>query len=199
GTVLAHAGGTSMLPVRPVWSADPCGAGDRLAATSIAALAGGRNLEEAALCGVEAAREYLASGGVTSLTSLTPAHAGESRHPNDLAFSIAESARAEGKPIVAAGGCFDLLHAGHVRLLEAARALGGCLIVCMNSDESVRRLKGPERPIMNEIDRREMLESLSCVDAVVVFDEDSPEETLRRLRPDHWVKGGDYDATALPE
>ncbi|WP_460817814.1 D-glycero-beta-D-manno-heptose 1-phosphate adenylyltransferase, partial [Microbacterium petrolearium] len=115
------------------------------------------------------------------------------------ALAAAAAVRARGGTVVATGGCFDLLHAGHARTLAAARALGDCLIVCLNSDDSVRRLKGPERPIMAEPDRRDLLLALECVDAVVVFDESTPVEALRRIRPDIWVKGGDYAADDLPE
>ncbi|HEY0699002.1 MAG TPA: adenylyltransferase/cytidyltransferase family protein, partial [Micromonospora sp.] len=94
---------------------------------------------------------------------------------------------------VATGGCFDLLHAGHVATLEAARQLGDCLIVCLNSDASVTGLKGPDRPLVPEADRSRLLAALGCVDAVVVFDEPTPHATLCWLRPDIWVKGGDYD------
>jgi rfaE bifunctional protein nucleotidyltransferase chain/domain len=107
--------------------------------------------------------------------------------------------RQNGGTVVATGGCFDLLHAGHARTLAAARALGDCLIVCLNSDASARRIKGATRPIMGQQDRSELLLSLESVDAVVVFDEDTPELCLERLRPDIWVKGGDHDATQLPE
>jgi rfaE bifunctional protein nucleotidyltransferase chain/domain len=100
---------------------------------------------------------------------------------------------------VVAGGCFDLLHAGHVELLEAARALGDCLIVCLNSDRSIRRLKGPGRPIVDEHDRRRVLEALQCVDAVAVFDESTPIEVLQRLQPHVFAKGADYVAEHLPE
>ena len=101
--------------------------------------------------------------------------------------------------MVATGGCFDLLHPGHVSVLEAARRLGDCLIVCLNSDRSVHRLKGPGRPLQSEQDRATVLRALRCVDEVVVFDEDTPVETLRTLRPDVWVKGGDYAGIELPE
>jgi rfaE bifunctional protein nucleotidyltransferase chain/domain len=100
---------------------------------------------------------------------------------------------------VATGGCFDLLHAGHARTLSAARALGDCLIVCLNSDASVRRLKGPDRPIVEQGDRADLLASLQCVDAVLVFDEDTPEMAMSQLKPDLWVKGGDYRESDLPE
>jgi rfaE bifunctional protein nucleotidyltransferase chain/domain len=83
--------------------------------------------------------------------------------------------------------------------LSAARALGDCLVVCLNSDSSVRALKGPDRPIMTQDDRVELLLALDCVDAVVVFDEHTPDEALRRFRPDVWAKGGDYTASELPE
>ncbi len=101
--------------------------------------------------------------------------------------------------MVATGGCFDLLHAGHVATLRAARRLGDCLVVCLNSDASVRRLKGPSRPLVPAADRAKVLEALECVDAVVVFDEDTPVEAIRRLRPDVWAKGGDYAGADVPE
>ncbi|MET9230067.1 D-glycero-beta-D-manno-heptose 1-phosphate adenylyltransferase [Lentzea sp. NPDC003310] len=113
--------------------------------------------------------------------------------------SVVDAVRARGGVVVAAGGCFDVLHSGHVRMLAAARALGDCLVVCLNSDWSVRRLKGPDRPVNREDDRAEVLRALDCVDDVVVFGEDTPENVLRRLRPDVWVKGGDYAAELLPE
>ena len=100
---------------------------------------------------------------------------------------------------MASGGCFDLLHTGHSRTLAAARSLGDCLIVLLNSDDSVRGLKGPSRPIVPAEERAEMLMALGCVDAVVVFDDDNPCPTLERLRPHLWVKGGDYDPADLPE
>jgi rfaE bifunctional protein nucleotidyltransferase chain/domain len=107
--------------------------------------------------------------------------------------------RAAGGTVVATGGCFDLLHAGHVRTLQGARALGDCLIVLLNSDDSVRRLKGDGRPLVTAAERAEVLAALASVDAVMVFDEDTPETALARLRPDIWVKGGDYVAEDLPE
>jgi rfaE bifunctional protein nucleotidyltransferase chain/domain len=100
---------------------------------------------------------------------------------------------------VAAGGCFDLLHAGHVAMLQAARALGDRLVVLLNSDDSVRRLKGPSRPLQPAGDRAAVLLALDCVDDVVVFDEQTPREALERLRPDLFVKGGAYAVADLPE
>ena len=116
-----------------------------------------------------------------------------------LVERLVERVRARGGTVVAAGGCFDLLHTGHVALLQQARRAGDCLVVCLNSDDSVRRLKGPGRPIVPAADRARLLRALRCVDAVVVFDEDTPERLLERLRPDVWVKGGDYTPADLPE
>jgi rfaE bifunctional protein nucleotidyltransferase chain/domain len=109
------------------------------------------------------------------------------------------SMRAARGTVVATSGCFDLLHAGHVASLRAARALGDSLVVLLNSDNSVRRLKGPGRPLVPERDRATVLESLSFVDAVEIFDEDTPVEALRRIRPSVFVKGGDYGVRELPE
>jgi rfaE bifunctional protein nucleotidyltransferase chain/domain len=107
---------------------------------------------------------------------------------------LAERARwrAEGRVVVWTNGCFDLLHVGHVRSLRAARALGDVLLVGLNSDVSVRRLKGPGRPLMPASERAEILAELACVDRVVVFEEDTPEAALARFRPDIHCKGTDY-------
>jgi D-beta-D-heptose 7-phosphate kinase/D-beta-D-heptose 1-phosphate adenosyltransferase len=100
--------------------------------------------------------------------------------------------RREGKRVVFTNGCFDLLHSGHVRYLTEARGLGDALIVGLNSDRSVRALKGEGRPILNESERTEVLAALEAVDFVVVFDEDTPQELIARLLPDVLVKGGDW-------
>ncbi|NEC68930.1 D-glycero-beta-D-manno-heptose 1-phosphate adenylyltransferase, partial [Streptomyces sp. SID9727] len=115
------------------------------------------------------------------------------------ARALVRRVRERGGTVVAAGGCFDLLHAGHVQLLQAARRAGDCLVVCVNSDASVRRRKGGGRPVVPAEDRVRVLLALDCVDAVAVFDEDTPERLLDDLRPDIWAKGGDYALTDLPE
>ena len=112
---------------------------------------------------------------------------------------LASSWRAQGKRLVLANGCFDLLHVGHVRYLQAARALGDVLVVGLNSDASVRRLKGPGRPVMPAAERAELVAAVSGVDAVVVFDEDSADALIARLRPDVHAKGTDYTEQSVPE
>jgi len=113
--------------------------------------------------------------------------------------ALGERHRAAGRTVVFTNGCFDLLHVGHLRYLRAARALGDVLIVGVNTDAGVRRLKGPERPLVPEEERAELLAGLECVDHVTLFPEPTPEETIRALRPAIHAKGGDYTAEALPE
>lgn len=104
-----------------------------------------------------------------------------------------------GQRIVFTNGCFDILHAGHVRYLGAARALGDCLVVGLNSDASVRRLKGEARPVNGEADRAEVLGAIRAVDYVTVFDEPTAAALIEILRPDVYAKGGDYTLDTLPE
>jgi D-beta-D-heptose 7-phosphate kinase/D-beta-D-heptose 1-phosphate adenosyltransferase len=107
--------------------------------------------------------------------------------------------RAHGKRLVFTNGCFDILHRGHVALLNRARALGDLLIVGINTDESVANLKGPHRPINPLDDRAQVLAGLGCVDYVVPFAEQTPDALIRAIRPDLFVKGGDYRRETLPE
>jgi D-beta-D-heptose 7-phosphate kinase/D-beta-D-heptose 1-phosphate adenosyltransferase len=198
GAVLCRRGRTpEAVPAPRVEAGDPCGAGDRLAASLAVHLLAGRGLDEAAVLAVHDAADFLAGGGVSALPDAGEPAAVQPRISDPLL--LARAVRENGGKVVATGGCFDLLHAGHVRSLAAARELGDCLIVCLNSDDSVRRLKGPERPIIGQHDRAELLLAMECVDAVMVFDEDTPEAALERLRPDIWVKGGDYKGANLPE
>lgn len=178
-------------------NADSNGAGDRFAASIAAAVGAGSDLPAAVVTAVAETGAFLAAGGVATLSSPPNARA---LPGSDLdAIAVAKATRAAGGTVVATGGCFDLLHAGHARTLSAARALGDCLIVCLNSDASVTRLKGPERPIIPADDRVDLLLALECVDAVLVFGEDTPVEAIRRIEPDIWVKGGDYVTADLPE
>jgi len=194
GALLSH-GETSpsVLPAPRVEASDPCGAGDRFASAAALALARGDVTLEAVQAAVHAASAFVAAGGAAAFAQEAPSTGGRT------GLDLVEQVRAAGGTVVATGGCFDLLHAGHVATLEAARALGDCLVVCLNSDTSVQRLKGPSRPLVPQADRARVLAALEPVDAVVIFEEDTPLEVLARLRPHVWVKGGDYAGAELPE
>jgi D-beta-D-heptose 7-phosphate kinase / D-beta-D-heptose 1-phosphate adenosyltransferase len=218
GALLAAGDGTPLIvPAPMVAAADTCGAGDAFAAAAAAAFAAGAVASEAVRVAVEAAARFVEVGGASSVGGHTPdtsatltavdgdGSAEDAWVPNGRAATTAAAidvirrTRGLAGRVVATGGCFDLLHAGHVGTLEAARRLGDCLVVCLNSDASVRRLKGPGRPLQPEADRARVLAALRCVDAVAVFDEDTPAAVLKELRPDLWVKGGDYTGAVLPE
>jgi D-beta-D-heptose 7-phosphate kinase / D-beta-D-heptose 1-phosphate adenosyltransferase len=188
GAVLVEPGQPPVEITTTARHGDPCGAGDRLASRAAVERATGANRRDAVTAGVLAATRYVETGRFEP-----PDNDGTD------GFDLAERVRRRGGVVVTAGGCFDLLHAGHIQLLEAARALGDCLIVCLNSDRSVRRLKGPGRPVVGEQDRRRVVEALSCVDAVVLFDEDTPARVLEQLRPHVFAKGADYAVRDLPE
>lgn len=111
----------------------------------------------------------------------------------------ARDIRQRGQSIVLANGCFDLIHVGHIRYLAGAKDLADILIVGINSDERVRDLKGPGRPYIPELERAEIIASISCVDAVTIFDELTVEELLRNIRPDFHAKGTDYTTESVPE
>lgn len=203
------------VPVRhvaadPVGGTDPCGAGDRFAATVTERLARGDDAVAAVREGVRAASAWVAAGGAAAFRETAAADVGAT----DRSADRAEGPLREGLPetleqlgarlraggtLVATSGCFDLLHAGHVSLLDGARGLGDHLVVLVNSDRSVRRLKGPERPVVPLEDRLRVLAGLGSVDAAIVLEDDDPSSAIAALRPDVWVKGGDYAVSELPE
>ena len=193
GALLASGGQAPVLlvpaPVVPVVNA--CGAGDRLAVSMAAALAAGAVLSAALVQAVTRASAFVAGASACAVSASAAAQTSR--------WQVAERVRAVGGTVVATGGCFDLLHRGHVQLLNQARALGDCLVVCLNDDAGVRRLKGAPRPLVPVADRAAVLAGLASVDTVVVFAEDTPERALQRLKPDIWVKGGDYAVADLPE
>jgi D-beta-D-heptose 7-phosphate kinase/D-beta-D-heptose 1-phosphate adenosyltransferase len=218
GAVLCRTGPTPLVIPAPRAEGDTCGAGDRFATSAALALAGGALVAAAVERAVAEAAAYVAAGGVpAALEALAEdrdrdhAHAADGRQgarpagtstdqaaggarpgSTDATGALLADVRARGGIVVATGGCFDLLHAGHLATLQAARSLGDCLVVCLNSDDSVAALKGPDRPLNPQDDRARLLAALDCVDAVVVFDEPTPEAALAWIRPDIWVKGGDY-------
>jgi rfaE bifunctional protein nucleotidyltransferase chain/domain len=204
GAVVAGAHGAPLaVPAEPAAGGDPCGAGDRFASRAATALAAGASAEEAVQEAVRSASRFVAAGGAGAVTRAAAGRAAEpaaaARGDGSDAVALAQAVRGTGGTVVATGGCFDLLHPGHIQSLEAARALGDCLVVCLNSDASVRRLKGPGRPVVAQQDRAAVLRALRCVDAVLVFDEDTPAAALERLQPHVWAKGGDYAGRELPE
>lgn len=211
GALLSGPDGTApaMIPISPAARVvgatrpDTCGAGDRFASAAAAALLDGASLTEAVTTAVDTAARFVAAGGAAALSVCDHGRdSAESAVParrQASAFELAARVRDRGGRVVATGGCFDLLHPGHVSLLRQARALGDALVVCLNSDRSVRLLKGPDRPIVSEKDRARLLTALESVDGVAVFDESDPSGLLDRLRPDVWVKGGDYTEEDLPE
>ena len=119
-------------------------------------------------------------------------------HLSELA-AILQQAKSDGNVVVTTNGCFDVLHLGHLRYLQAARQLGDLLVVAVNSDSSVRQLKGENRPLVPEEERAEMLAGLECVDYVVIFPEETPISLLSELKPNIHVKGGDYKLEQLIE
>ncbi|TQJ90908.1 D-glycero-beta-D-manno-heptose 1-phosphate adenylyltransferase [Streptomyces sp. SLBN-31] len=207
GALLSYGEHPLLVPAPAAHHGDPCGAGDRFAATAAGLLADGTLVGEAVEGAVAAATGFVAAGGAGGLADgaspeADPRPSGEEGadpHTDPDPHTVIARVRAAGGIVVAAGGCFDLLHAGHVGLLQAARRIGDCLVVCLNSDASVRRRKGEGRPVNPLADRVRVLRALACVDAVAVFDEDTPEQLLADLRPDVWVKGSDYTGADLPE
>ena len=119
--------------------------------------------------------------------------------PNERIAAFAAALREGGARVVFTNGCFDILHAGHARYLTAARALGDILILGLNSDASVRRLKGETRPVNSEADRAEVVGALASVDYVVIFGEDTAEDLIAKVQPAVYAKGGDYTLETLPE
>jgi D-beta-D-heptose 7-phosphate kinase/D-beta-D-heptose 1-phosphate adenosyltransferase len=178
---------------------DTCGAGDAFAAAAAVALLEGQAPYESVRTAVGRATDFVRAGAATAVSTEVPYATSSDRPEPADPFRMVEQVRAAGGTVVATGGCFDLLHRGHVALLTAARSLGDALVVCLNSDASVRRAKGPDRPLVTQEDRARVLTALGCVDGVVVFDEATPAEVLARLKPDVWVKGSDYSGQAIPE
>jgi D-beta-D-heptose 7-phosphate kinase/D-beta-D-heptose 1-phosphate adenosyltransferase len=175
---------------------DVSGAGDTVMATLAASLAAGEDWESAVRLASAAAAIVV---GKVGTATVSPAELEAALSPRqrkvlsrELLIQRVADLRRKGRRLVFTNGCFDLLHRGHVDLLRRARALGDFLIVGLNSDSSVRRLKGPDRPLVDEADRAFVLEALESVDAICLFESDTPAELIAAVRPDVLVKGGDY-------
>jgi D-beta-D-heptose 7-phosphate kinase/D-beta-D-heptose 1-phosphate adenosyltransferase len=188
---------------RPAAGVRASGAGDTFAVALALALAAGADAPAAAELASAAAAIVTGHAGtaVCPRAALLEAVAGERRRVADLAelAGLVAVHKSQGRRVVVAGGCFDLLHRGHVAYLNQAKALGDVLVVGVNGDQSVRRLKGPGRPLNPLEDRLAVLAALSCIDHLVAFEQDSPAELLRAVRPDVFAKGGDYRPDTVPE
>jgi D-beta-D-heptose 7-phosphate kinase/D-beta-D-heptose 1-phosphate adenosyltransferase len=194
GMALSEGGVLHLIPTRAREVFDVTGAGDTVLAYLALALAAGCSTLQAAELANLAAGVKVGKVGTSPVGPAELAEGGDPGKMVDLrqAVARAEHLRSLGRKIVFTNGCFDLLHVGHVHLLTRARALGDVLVVAVNSDASVRRLKGEGRPVVQASDRVAVLAALDAVSMVVVFEEDTPLETIRLLRPDVLVKGGDY-------
>jgi D-beta-D-heptose 7-phosphate kinase/D-beta-D-heptose 1-phosphate adenosyltransferase len=215
--LLDRQGMTLHIPTHPVAQVNDVGAGDSFAAAMALALAAGGSLEEAARIAIDAAsiavtkrwtavvryQELLQRVSLrdhsTNSDSLASVSEGCSPESMTRLKAQLEAKRQLGQTIVFTNGVFDILHAGHIQLLRQAKALGDVLVVGVNSDRSTQRLKGRSRPINNERDRMALVVALDPVEYVVLFDEDTPTELIRTLRPHIHVKGGDYADEILPE
>ena len=205
GVVLVESDGRAThLPTFPVVRAGDVGAGDTFTAAMALALASGAPPRLAAQIGMDAAAIAITQRR-TSVVShqdlLRRASLDAQRLPVELKELVArlDRERWAGKSIVFTNGVFDILHAGHVQLLKRAKRFGDILVVGVNSDASTRRLKGPTRPINREADRLALVAALDPVDYAVLFEDDTPEVTIRAVRPHVHVKGGDYTPESLPE
>ncbi|WP_229406470.1 D-glycero-beta-D-manno-heptose 1-phosphate adenylyltransferase [Micromonospora sp. NBRC 110038] len=209
GAVVGGADGASRRShSTPVPASHAVGAGDAYLAAMTLALAATAPLPTAAQLAQLAATITVSDTGTCvcrreDLLRALGARGDDAGHPvlvaPDELAAIVETQRGAGRSVVFTNGCFDVLHPGHVRYLEQARALGDLLVVAVNSDGSVRRLKGPDRPVNPVEDRVALLAALACVDHVVIFEEDSPADLIEVVRPDVYVKGGDYPPEMVPE
>jgi D-beta-D-heptose 7-phosphate kinase/D-beta-D-heptose 1-phosphate adenosyltransferase len=187
---------------QPVDHARAAGAGDTFVAALCLALAAGGDLSACAEIASAAAAVVVAKDGTAACSA---AELRGSLSPRDRYTTLEalrprlELYRRQGRRLVFTNGCFDILHRGHVTYLNSAKALGDVLVVALNDDAGVGRLKGPGRPINGLEDRAQVLAALSCVDHIVAFAEDTPVDLVRAIRPAHYVKGGDYAADILPE
>jgi len=204
GLVMVGPDGTAMIPTRARRVCDVTGAGDTVVAMLAVALAEGTAIEEACRLANAAAGLQVARIGATTVTrqevlaSLErPPTAADKIAGLERLASEVRQARAEGRRIGFTNGCFDMLHHGHVAVLEAAAAACDVLVVGFNSDASVRRLKGPTRPVVPAESRRTVLAALSSVAWVCEFDDDTPLELIRAIEPDVLVKGGDYTVDTI--
>ena len=203
--IFAADGSIHDVAIRPVTAVDVTGGGDTVTAAVALSVTSGASFEEAAEIGNLAAGIAVTQSGVVTvpLDTLRERFAASDvpdklTSPEDLS-RICEELRAQGKRIVWTNGCFDILHTGHITYLQRSARVGDILVLGINSDRSVRANKGPERPINDERERSIILSALACVDYIVVFDDDSPIELVKTLKPDVYAKGGDYTIDTIDQ
>ncbi len=191
-------GSEQMIPTRARDVFDVSGAGDIVVGVLALMLAAGAPIADAAALANTAAGVEVTRVGATPIArdeivaDLFQGGANVKLKSLEAAVELADECRRRNQKVVWTNGCFDIFHVGHYEYLLFAKRQGDSLIVGLNSDDSVRRLKGPDRPITSEGERARILAALDVVDAVVIFDEDTPIEAIRAIRPDVIVKGGDY-------
>ncbi|GAA0416056.1 D-glycero-beta-D-manno-heptose 1-phosphate adenylyltransferase [Streptomyces luteireticuli] len=202
GAVVVQAGRPSLRTYTDGEAGMTIGAGDTFTAALTMALAAGADPGTAAELASSAANIAVRKQGTANCTAeelrRRLSGTGKVLADGELPRWLTDMPHRD-RRVVFTNGCFDILHGGHVSLLSRAKALGGLLVVGVNSDASVRRLKGPSRPVIPLPERMRVLAALGCVDLVVPFETDSPTELITRLRPDHYVKGSDYTRRTLPE
>ena len=197
-SIFTREGMVDHVAAGPVTAVDVTGAGDTVAAAVLLARVAGGSLRECAALGNLAAGIAVTQAGVVTVSRAEVEEALAGRKGPAKLKSLAQlqplvkKLQAEGKKVVWTNGCFDILHAGHIAYLIHARQEGDVLVMGLNSDESVRAIKGPERPVINEHDRAIVLSALTCVDYLLLFDDPSPARLIEALHPDVYVKGGDY-------
>jgi D-beta-D-heptose 7-phosphate kinase / D-beta-D-heptose 1-phosphate adenosyltransferase len=196
-------GGTHRIFARAVRAKNAAGAGDTFISALALSLAAGADARLAGELAAAAASVVVGKQGTSTCSAdeLRECFAPQDKYDRDLLrlAQRVQSYRDQGRRVVFTNGCFDILHRGHVTLLNQARALGDVLIVAVNSDAGIRRLKGPGRPINTLDDRLQVLAALACVDHLIAFDEDTCVRLVQALRPHIFVKGGDYTRDTLPE
>lgn len=203
GSTLVTREDTTDFPVKPVEIIDVTGAGDTVIATLAMCLANALSIENSIAIANLAASLVVSRFGASAVTLKEMADSLDGRVPESKLVGIEEIAsvlrahRLQGETIVFTNGCFDLFHPGHLKILRQASSQGRVLVVGLNSDESIGRIKGPGRPIISQEDRVELISALGFVDYVVVFEEDTPQRLIEQVRPDVLVKGEDWEGKVL--
>lgn len=198
GAVLAGPEGASSFPTKPVHVTDAAGAGDAFIAAMAAERRQGKSWEACVQAANRMAAHHVSQSISAVLVELKPDRR-DRVHSRDHLLESLPQWKKLGRRVVLTNGCFDLLHAGHVSLLTEAARLGDVLVVGLNTDDSVRQLKGPDRPVHHWEDRSSLLAALECVDVVVPLFESTAHDLIREVRPDVYVKGGDYRREELVE